>query len=148
MSNGRSIGKALPVDRRRASINDLEPGQRYSLQVVPITDQPGGVLFRKGEGKQKELIFNKWTETIFLFRIEYDADRHGHYLPSEKLEIDFTDLVRLPKKVWTEQIAGRSALVCWSPSRFSFSFHDNPSYHYSIQLTHQLLRNVSQTATN
>ncbi|CAF1469981.1 unnamed protein product, partial [Adineta ricciae] len=95
LNNGRSIGKALPVDRRRASISDLEPGQRYSLQVVPITDQPGGVLFRKGE--------------------EYDADRHGHYLPSEKLEIDFTDIVQLPKQVWEEQIAGRSALICWLP---------------------------------
>jgi hypothetical protein len=50
LKNGRAIGKSIPVDKRRASIHDLELGNRYSLQVVPITNQPDGTLFRTGEG--------------------------------------------------------------------------------------------------
>jgi hypothetical protein len=40
----------MPIDKRRASIHDLEIGNRYSLQVVPITNQFGGTLFQTGEG--------------------------------------------------------------------------------------------------
>ena len=50
LKNGRAIGKQLPVDTRRATINDLEIGHRYSIQIVSISDQSGGTLIRPGEG--------------------------------------------------------------------------------------------------
>ncbi|CAF2333699.1 unnamed protein product [Rotaria sp. Silwood2] len=113
LKNGRTIGKSLSVDKRRASINDLEPGNRYSLQVVPITDQPGGIGLRTGE--------------------EYDPDLHGHYLPGPQLEVEYTDLVSLPTKLWVENITGHSAMVCWSPIDQSTSSNVQPDcYKLSI----------------
>jgi len=55
---------------------------------------------------------------LICFFTEYDADRHGHYLPGEKLEVEYTDLIEVPKKFSIEHISGRSALVCWSPRKF------------------------------
>ncbi|CAF0883109.1 unnamed protein product [Adineta steineri] len=121
LKNGRSIGKSIPLDQRRASIKDLELGSRYAFQVVPITDQPGGTLFRKGE--------------------EYDPDRHGHYLPGEKLDVEFAGLVQLPKDLWVEQISGRSAFVCWSPADESTNSNSKPdSYKMSIWNNKDLTR--------
>jgi hypothetical protein len=68
------------------------------LQVVPITNQSDGDPLETGE--------------------EYDPERHGHCLPGPKLDVEFTDLVQLPSKLWIENISGRSAVICWSPSRF------------------------------
>jgi hypothetical protein len=51
---------------------------------------------------------------IFL---EYDPERHGHFVPGPKLDVDFTDLVQIPSKIWIENISGQSAVVCWSPSK-------------------------------
>ncbi|CAF4781036.1 unnamed protein product, partial [Rotaria magnacalcarata] len=31
----------MPIDKRRASIHDLDIGSRCSLQIVPITNQLG-----------------------------------------------------------------------------------------------------------
>lgn len=50
--------------------------------------------------------------------LEYDPDRHGHYLPGPKLEISYTDLIQLPGRFWVENIAGRTAMICWSASKF------------------------------
>ncbi len=55
---------------------------------------------------------------MLFFFIEYDPDRHGHYLPGPKLEIEYTDLVELPTKFWFENISGHSAMICWSSSKF------------------------------
>ncbi|CAF0725940.1 unnamed protein product [Rotaria sordida] len=113
LKNGRAIGKSLSTDKRRVSINDLELGNRYSLQVVPISDQPGGTLLHTGE--------------------EYDPDRHGHYLPGPKLEVEFTDLIELPTKFWIENVTGHSAMVCWSPIDQSISSNIQPdNYKLSI----------------
>ncbi|CAF4327713.1 unnamed protein product, partial [Rotaria sordida] len=49
LKNGRAIGPSIPIDKRRTSIHDLEVGNRYSLQVVPLTNQSGGTLFQTGE---------------------------------------------------------------------------------------------------
>lgn len=117
MKNGRAIGKSVPLDKRRASINDLEIGARYSLQVVPITDQPGGIIFRTGEGLIKKFRTKRKISIFFSFSIEYDPNRHGHYLPGPKLDVEYTDIVRLPSRFWVENIAGHSALVCWSQSK-------------------------------
>lgn len=56
---------------------------------------------------------------LCLFAIEYDPERHGHLFPGPKLEVEYTDLPQLPKKIWFENISGSSALLCWSPSMFS-----------------------------
>ena len=53
-----------------------------------------------------------------LFKIEYDSERHSHCFPGPKLEVEYTDLIQLPKRLWIENISGRSALVCWSSSMF------------------------------
>jgi hypothetical protein len=50
--------------------------------------------------------------------VEYDPDGHGRYLPGPQLDIEFTDLVKIPSKIWIENISGRSAVVCWSQSKF------------------------------
>lgn len=50
LKDGRAIGKQLPVDKREMLIGDLDLGNRYSIQILPITDQPGGTLIRLGEG--------------------------------------------------------------------------------------------------
>jgi len=55
---------------------------------------------------------------LLVFFIEYDPDRHGHYLPGPKLEIEYTDLVQLPTEFWFENISGHSAIICWSPGKF------------------------------
>ncbi|CAF1293197.1 unnamed protein product [Rotaria sordida] len=94
LKNGRAIGPSIPIDKRRTSIHDLEVGNRYSLQVVPLTNQSGGTLFQTGE--------------------EYDPERHIYFLPGPKLDVDFIDLVQSPSKFWIENISGHSAVVCWS----------------------------------
>ncbi|CAF0740560.1 unnamed protein product, partial [Didymodactylos carnosus] len=93
LKNGKAIGKQLPIEKNRASITDLEVGNRYSLQVVPLTDHPSGNAFRIGE--------------------EYDPERHFSVGP--KLDIEYTDLVEIPKKIWIENITGHGAVVCWTP---------------------------------
>ncbi|UJR33951.1 hypothetical protein I4U23_021369 [Adineta vaga] len=113
LKDGRSIGKALPVNKRRTSIHELDEGNRYAIQVVPITDQPGGILFRKGE--------------------EYDADRHGHYLPSGKLDVYFTDLIKLPEDIQITKITGHSGILCWTSVDDSTSSNAQPdSYKISV----------------
>ncbi|CAF3704714.1 unnamed protein product [Rotaria sp. Silwood1] len=76
------------------SIHDLEVGNQYLLQVVPLTNQSGSIPFQTGE--------------------EYDPERHIYCLPGPKLDVDFTDLVQSPSKFWIENISGHSAVVCWS----------------------------------
>lgn len=51
MKDGRAVGKTLPTDKRSVTIGNLDIGNRYSFQVVPITDQPGGIHLRDGDGK-------------------------------------------------------------------------------------------------
>ncbi|CAF4237631.1 unnamed protein product [Rotaria socialis] len=94
LKNGRAISKTIPIDKRRASIHDLDIGNRYSLQIVPITNQLGCNPFQLGE--------------------EYDPELHIYFLPGPKLDVDFTDLVQIPSKIWIENISGHSAVVCWS----------------------------------
>ena len=94
LRNGRAVGKVIPVDQRRAAIRGLQLGNHYSLQVVPLTR-----LSTIEEGE------------------EYDPERHGHFLPGPRLEVDFRDLVDVPSKIWTESITGRSAMICWSPRK-------------------------------
>lgn len=53
-----------------------------------------------------------------MFFLEYDPKRQGHYPSGSKLDIEFTDFVQLPSKLWIENISGRSAVVCWSSSKF------------------------------
>ena len=118
LKNGRAIGKSIPANQRRTSVNDLNVGNRYSFQVVPITDQPGGTAIRSGEGKRSSGCSSCWSLIDAL--LEYDPQRHGHYLPGTKLEVEFTDLIQLPEKFWIENIAGRTALVCWSPGTSPF----------------------------
>ncbi|CAM4854988.1 unnamed protein product [Rotaria socialis] len=113
LKNGRSLGKSLSTDKQRVLINDLEIGNRYSFQVVPITNQPGGILLRKGD--------------------EYDSDRHSHYLPGPKLEVEYTDLVLLPKRFWIENITGHSVIACWSPIDESKCSSQQPD-HYKLSI--------------
>jgi hypothetical protein len=70
------------------------------LQVVPITDQSDGDPLETGE--------------------EYDPERHVDCIPGPKLDVDYTDLVQLPSKLWIENVTGRSAVICWSSSKFQF----------------------------
>lgn len=59
MKNNRAIGKTLSRDQRTTTINDLDIGNRYSIQILPVTDQPGGTALRTGEGQ------------IFAFRLSF-----------------------------------------------------------------------------
>jgi len=67
------------------------------LQVVPITNQSDGAPLETGE--------------------EYDPELHSHCLPGPKLDVEFTDLVQLPSKLWIENVSGHSAVICWSSSK-------------------------------
>ncbi|CAF1524841.1 unnamed protein product [Rotaria sp. Silwood1] len=96
LKNDRAIGPSISLDKRRVSIHDLEVGNQYLLQVVPLTNQSGSIPFQTGE--------------------EYDPERHIYCLPGPKLDVDFTDLVQSPSKFWIENISGHSAVVCWSAS--------------------------------
>ncbi|CAF3616975.1 unnamed protein product [Adineta steineri] len=89
LKNGQPIGKPIPVDQRRASIHDLVVGNRYSLQVVSIRQHSDSFL-------------------------EYNPENHDSYLLGPKLDIEFTDLIQIPSKLWIENISGHSAVVCWS----------------------------------
>ena len=51
MKDDRAIGKTLSRDQRFATITGLELGNRYSIQVLPLTNQPGGTPLRTGEGE-------------------------------------------------------------------------------------------------
>lgn len=50
LKDGRVYGKLLGLNERQLFINDLKMGNRYSLQILPITDQPGAQHLRTGEG--------------------------------------------------------------------------------------------------
>lgn len=119
MKDGRAVGKTLSTDKRSVTIGDLDIGNRYSFQVVPITDQPGGIQLREGDGKIL-LLTTKNSNIIIYLEIEYDPNQHGHYLPGPKLDVQYTDLVKLPADVWLENVTGHSALLCWTPGAISF----------------------------
>ncbi|CAF0920401.1 unnamed protein product [Adineta ricciae] len=86
LKNGRPIGQPIPINNRRASIHDLKVGNRYTLQVVPIMAGSHG-------GNHQD---------------------SNNYLSGAKLDVEFTDLVQIPEKLWVENVAGHSALACWS----------------------------------
>ena len=121
MKDGRAVGKTLSTDKRSVTIGDLDIGNRYSFQVVPITDQPVGIQLREGDGKIL-LLTTKNSNIIIYLEIEYDPNQHGHYLPGPKLDVQYTDLVKLPADVWLENVTGHSALLCWTPGAISFFF--------------------------
>ncbi|UJR13408.1 hypothetical protein I4U23_000423 [Adineta vaga] len=105
LKNGRPIGKPIPVDQRRASIHDLEVGNRYSLQVIPVTNQSR----------------------------PNNEDNSDDYISGCKLDIEFTDLIQIPSKLWIENISGHSALVCWSPIDDTSNINTTPD-NYKLYL--------------
>ena len=44
----------------------------------------------------------------------WDHQGSNDYLSRAKLDVEFTDLVQIPEKLWVENVAGHSALACWS----------------------------------
>lgn len=61
-----------------------------------------------------------------IFWLEYDPERHDHCLPGPRLEVEFTDLVQIPSRLWIENISGRSAVICWSPLDSSSNANTQP----------------------